>query len=928
MSKDLEAYKQKRDFEKTPEPTARVPDRQGPLMFCIQKHNATNLHYDLRLEVNGVLKSWAVPKGPSDDPADKRMAVMTEDHPIDYGFFEGVIPHGLYGGGEVMLWDIGTWWPDEDIDYPPDPNDPDWRSKLEAQIEEQLEKGKIGVNFQGQKMKGSWAMVKTKQGWLLIKHKDRYANKVDLLTLDRSVLTGRSTEEISRGWDFNDRDHPTLEPHREKLPLEKFPPTIKPMKAEHGEKPFDHKDWVFEPKLDGIRVVAFVDGPNVRIMTRTGNDQTSQFPELARHLREQKCRAVFDGEIVAFEDGKPGFTAMMKRFHLKGEASLDAADRQWPCIFYAFDILHYQGENLRGLPTVERKRRLKAALMPTERIQYVEHYYEEGKTLYEAFVAAGFEGVMAKKAGHKYDASGKPSLCWLKIKHTTTGDFVVGGYMAGEGGRSSTFGSLYIGYWKDGKLINCGRCGTGFKDNDLDVWFEKLKALQTKKCPFEPGFEIEQPTYWIEPKLVIEVKYQEVMPSGTLRAPVFVRERVDLDPKEVGPPGASVALEEVLEVEEPLEFIEVSETEGDHAKAQRRKEEPVSEPKPDKLVAEVLAQLESKEKKYILHVGDRDVNISNPDKELWPAYEDLPPVKKRDFLRYLATMSPVMLPHMKDRPMTLIRLPDGIHGERFFQKHYEAGRPDWVQVEPIWSDTNKRNLDYVICNDLATLIWMGQLGTLEMHVPSSRIVGDGHHSTNFVDSEENVKGSVLNYPDHVRFDLDPYIYSGLEKQGDEPELNREAFEKCKTVAIWIKTMLDQVGLPAFAKTTGKTGIHIFIPIERNIDTPGARAICETFCRALVAAHPKVVTMEWSVPKRAGKIFLDHNMNGQGRTLGVAYGARAWKNQGISMPLDWDELEGVYPDEFNLWSAPGRVAEWGDAWKDMLDKRVDLSVMLG
>lgn len=885
-------------------------------MFCIQKHNATNLHYDLRLEVNGVLKSWAVPKGPSDNPEDKRMAVPTEDHPYDYGFFEGVIPHGLYGGGEVMLWDIGTWWPDEDLDYPPSTDDPDWREKMEAQIESQMEKGKLGVTFQGQKMKGSWAMVKTKQGWLLIKHRDRYANRMDLLSLDKSVLTGRTTEEISRGWDFNDHDHPRLEPHRDKLPVEKFPSKLTPMKAEHGEKPFDHPDWIFEPKLDGIRVIAYVDGPDVRIITRNGNDQTSQFPEIARHLREQRTRAVFDGEIVAFEDGKPGFTAMMKRFHLKGEASLEAADRQWPCIFFAFDILHFQGENLRGLPTVERKRRLRAGLMPTERIQYVEHYREDGKTLYEAFVAAGFEGVMAKKAGHKYDTSGKASPCWLKVKHTTTGDFVVGGYLAGEGGRSNTFGSLYIGYYRDGKLYNCGRCGTGFKDHDLEVWFEKLKAIQTKACPFEPGFEMEHPTYWVEPKIVIEVKYQEMMPTGTLRAPVFVRERVDLKPTDIGPPGSSVA---TPDDNLPVELKE---------KAPRKTAEPAPSQAADAGVDAVLAQLDAKDKKMILQVDGREVNLTNLDKVLWPAYEELPPVTKRDFLRYLAKISPVMLPHMKDRPMTLIRLPDGIHGERFFQKHYEQGRPDWVQVEPIWSDTNKRNLDYVICNDLATLIWMGQLGTLEMHVPSSRITSDGEHSTNFVDDEENVKKSVLNYPDHVRFDLDPYIYSGEEKEGDEPELNREAFEKCKTVAIWIKSMLDQVGLPVFAKTTGKTGIHLFIPIERNIDTPGARAICETFCRALVAAHPKVVTMEWSVPKRTGKIFLDHNMNGLGRTLGVAYGARAWKNQGVSMPLDWDELEGVYPDQFNLWNVPERVAEWGDAWKDMLDKRVDLSLMLG
>lgn len=917
MSKDLEAYLAKRDLGKSPEPKAEVRQRQGPLLFCIQKHTATNLHYDLRLELGGVLKSWAVPKGPSDDPADKRYAVMTEDHPFDYAWFEGVIPKGEYGAGEMMVWDIGTWWPDEFIDFPPSPNEEGWREKMEASALKQIEDGKFGIFFHGQKMKGSWAMVKTKEGWLMIKHKDRWTAQRDLLALDRSVLTDRTTEDIARAWDFAAKLHPDLEKRPEEPPIEVFPPKVKPMKAEHGDRPFDHPNWIFEPKLDGIRALIFLEGENVKIITRNGLDQTSQFPEIARHMKEQCLNAVIDGEIVCFEDGKPGFTPMMKRFHLKGESNLVQADSLYPCVFFAFDILHHQGLNLRDCPTIERKARLKAALMPTDRIQYVDHHAEEGKTFYSAVVSMGFEGIIAKRKDVRYDKSGKASPLWLKLKHSTTGDFVVGGYMKGEGGRSSTFGSLYLGFYEDGKLYNCGRCGTGFNMDQLEEWTVKLKALESKTCPFEPGFEIEQPTIWLKPELVVEVKYHEVMPSGTLRAPVFMRERIDLVATDISRPRPFVDVPE--EPATAKAEVTVSESKEKSVKRETTMANQVSE--------SILLQLDSKEKKMILNVEGREINLTNLDKVLWPAYEQLPPVTKRDFLRYLAKAGPHIVRHTTDRPMTLIRLPDGINGEKFFQKHYDMGRPDWVRVEPQWSDGNKKNLDYVICNDLATLLWMGQLGTLEMHVPAARIVSDGEHSLNFVDSEENARGSVLNYPDFVRFDLDPYIYSGQEKAGDEPELNREAFEKCKTVAIWIKTMLDQVKLPAFVKTTGKTGLHIFIPIERNIDTPGAKAICETFCRALVAAHPKVVTMEWSVPKRTGKIFLDFNMNGMGRTLGVAYGARGWKNQGVSMPLDWDELEGVYADDFNLWTVPDRLAEWGDPWKDIYDSRVDLSVML-
>lgn len=914
MSKELEAYLAKRDLGKSPEPKAEVRQRHGPLLFCIQKHTATNLHYDLRLELGGVLKSWAVPKGPSDDPNDKRYAVMTEDHPFDYAWFEGVIPKGEYGAGEMMVWDMGTWWPDEFMDYPPSPDEEGWREKVEAAALKQIEDGKFGIFFHGQKMKGSWAMVKTKDGWLMIKHKDRWTAQRDLLALDSSVLTGRTTEDIARAWDFSAQTHPSLEKRPEEPPVEKFPKDLKPMRAEHGDHPFDHPDWIFEPKLDGIRALFYLEGEKVRIVTRTGNDQTSQFPEIVRHLKEQCLHAVIDGEIVAFEDGKPGFTPMMKRFHLKDASSLAQADSLYPCVLYAFDLLHHQGLNLRACPTVERKSRLKAALMPTERIQYVDHIQEEGRTFYSAVVAVGFEGIIAKKKDFRYDGSGRASPNWLKIKHTTTGDFVVGGYMEGEGGRQGLLGSLYLGYYEDGKLYNCGRCGTGFSVDQLQEWTVRLQALHVKKCPFEPGFEMEQPTHWVNPEIVVEVKYQEVMPTGTLRAPVFLRERPDLSAADIRRPRPILEVpdEPVIEVKESKQVPEALE-----------KEDAVNP-----TTEAILLQLDAKEKKMILNVEGREINLTNLDKVLWPEYGELPPVTKRDFLRYLAKMGPHILRHMRDRPMTLIRLPDGINGEKFFQKHYDMGRPDWVQVSPLWSDTNKRNLDYVICNDMATLLWMGQLGTLEMHVPAARIVSDGEHSLNFVDNEESVKASVLNYPDYVRFDLDPYIYSGHEKEGDEPELNREAFEKCKTVAIWIKTMLDQVKLPAFVKTTGKTGLHVFIPIERNIDTPGARAISETFCRALVAAHPKVVTMEWSVPKRTGKIFLDHNMNGMGRTLGVAYGARGWKNQGISMPLDWDELEGCYADDFNIWSAPEKVATWGDAWENIYDARVDLSAMLG
>ncbi|MEQ1934567.1 MAG: non-homologous end-joining DNA ligase, partial [Fimbriimonadaceae bacterium] len=826
MSKHLEEYLAKRDLAKSPEPAAKVVERHGPLRFCIQKHRATNLHYDLRLEIGGVLKSWAVPKGPSDDPADKRFAVQTEDHPYEYIAFEGVIPRGEYGAGEMMVWDMGTWWPDEDLDSPPSPYEPGWREKLEEMALQQLAKGKLGIFFRGQKMKGSWALVKTKEGWLFIKHADAWTKKRDLVALDTSVLTARTTEEIARAWSFTGSSPVQFSSFD--VQTEKLPKNLKPMKADIGQKAFDNPDWIFEPKLDGIRAHALIQGKDVKIITRNGNDQTSQFPEVVRHLGEQNGHMILDGEIVAFENGQPGFTAMMKRFHLKDASSLAQADRIQPCVFFAFDLLHFEGENLRALPVIERKARLKAALMPTERVQYVEHIPEDGLAFYSAVVATGLEGVIAKRADSRYDTSGRASSAWLKLKHTNTGDFVVGGYLKGEGGRESTFGSLYIGFYDEGKLLCCGRVGSGFTDNDLDVWREKLRSHEQKECPFEPGFEVGGESVWLNPKIVVEVKYSEVMPTGTLRAPVFMRERFDLDPSDVHSPS-SVTVHEVQE------------------QGETKLPEPVNgRTSKDPLVEAVLQQLEAKDKNMVLQIGGRQVSVTNLQKVLWPAHEELPPVTKRDFLRYLAGVSAFMVPHLQDRPMTLIRLPDGIYGARFFQKHIDSGRPEWARMAHLWSDTNKRNLEYVVCDDLATLLWLGQLGTLEFHVPAARLSPgpDGLDlPTVFTDAEDDVRKSILNYPDFIRFDLDPYIYSGLEKAGDEPELNREAFEKAKTVALWFKNMFDQLGWPSFIKTTGKTGLHIFIPIIRNIDTLGAKAICETFCKALLAAHPKVVTME-------------------------------------------------------------------------------------
>lgn len=914
----LSEYAKKRQAQATPEPYEGESPGRGPLLFVVQKHAATNLHYDFRIEVSGALKSWAVPKGPSYDPADKRFAAPTEDHPYGYGAFEGVIPAGSYGAGEVIVWDAGTWFP-EDLCSPADDwrwSDPAWRALIEGKVEAELARGKLSAFLRGHKLHGSWALVETKQGWLFFKHSDRWNGfDKDPLRHERSVLTGRSLDDVARG--VPPKSGAAI-PLDRLVPLgkpEAVPKNLRPMKADIVGEPFDREGWLFEPKMDGIRALAFIDAKGVRLITRNGLDQTSQFPEIARHLGEQRGHMVLDGEIVAFENGKPGFTPMMKRFHLKDAASLESADRTWPCVFYAFDLLHLDGEDIRGLPTLDRKRHLRAAVLPTERVQVVEHLEEHGKTFYEAVVAAGFEGAMAKRADARYDASGKRSSSWLKIKYTQSDEFVVGGFTRGEGGRTGTFGGLAIGTWTKEGLVYAGRVGSGFDDASLKAFNEKVEARVTKVSPFTGPVETDEPLTWVKPELVIEVKYSEVMPSGHLRAPVFMRERPDLVPEDVGP----VEVKKARAKPEPATI------------AVKERAEETTAPDGDSEVAEVLAQLEGTEKNLKLEVGGETIALTNLDKVLWPKTDRLPAFTKRDLLIYLAKVSSYMVPHTRRRPLTLIRWPNGIHSEKFFQKHWEQSRPDFVKVIPLWGDTNKKNQDYIDCDSLGVLMWLGQLGTLEYHIPAARIdpEPDGHGlSQNFVDSEENIDASILNYPDFIRFDIDPYIYSGQEKEGEEPELNREAFEKGKTVGFWIRDLVEKLGMKAFVKTTGKTGLHIFVPIVRNLDTPACRAICMTLCDAIFKQHPRVVTTEWSVQKRTGKIFLDYNMNAMGKTLGAAYSPRALPNQSLSMPLTWDELEDAYPEDFTM----ANVFEWlerrGDIWKNILEAKVDVAGLVG
>jgi bifunctional non-homologous end joining protein LigD len=911
----LERYAAKRSFTRTPEPPAKLAAaRAGPLMFVVQKHAARALHYDFRLELDGVLKSWAVPKGPSLDPADKRMAVEVEDHPFDYASFEGVIPARQYGAGNVIVWDCGVYSPDEDQHS--SFND---RDEAQARMREGLAAGKVSLLLCGEKLKGSFALVKTKTGnqWLLIKHKDRYAQANDVLARKASVLSGLSLDDMSPQTVPARLDARQLAPTG---PAEKLPQRLEPMLAETAEPTASDPKWRYEPKLDGYRVIAFVDGGRqVRLHSRRGLDLTASFPELSAELATQPgVPLVVDGEIVALDGtGRPSFHALQTRAQLKGAAEIAAAQRETPVVMVCFDLLHFAGLNLRGAPYGDRHRYLSQCLMPAAHLQVV-HASADAEELYAAALSHGYEGIMAKRIDSPYQ-SGKRSRSWLKIKAAQSAEFVVGGFTRGKGAREG-LGALLLGYWEGKSLRYAGHVGSGLDDEHIGELLARIKKLERRDSPFADQPELHRPTTWLKPELVAEVSFSEWTPAGVLRAPVFLRLRDDLA-------AASVRRGNPSRAPGRADARTRTRARASGAGAGGRDGGGGDE------IGAVLQRLENPAKKLDLQVGAAHIPLTNLDRVYWP--EDKTArhraVSKRDYLRYLARVGHFMLPHLKDRPLTMIRMPEGIGGERFFQKHWEQSLPEFVETVTVFSETKDEKHRYLLANNLPTLLWLGQVGTLEFHVWHSRAdtaPDAAGASTDYSSSLAALESSILNYPDYLVFDLDPYIYSGKEAKGAEPELNKKGFAAGKRVAFWIRSVLKEMALEAVVKTSGKTGLHVFVPIVRTVTFDEARHICEMVGRHVMRAHPREITMEWAVEKRTGKIFIDHNMNVRGKTLNVAYSPRGVPGAPVSMPLTWEELEAAEPQDFRIDNVMPRLEKNGDRWHDVLESKQSLTQAFG
>jgi len=869
-TKKLEEYQRKRRFDRTPEPPADAGASRRDGTFVVQKHAATRLHYDFRLAIDGVLKSWAVPKGPSLNPADKHLAVQTEDHPMDYANFEGTIPAGNYGAGTVMVWDRGGF-----------------EVEGQAGAREQLAHGEIKFQLTGEKLRGSFVLVKLKRSqkgneWLMIKHKDAAADPSwNIDEHDGSVLTGRTLEEIAEELPPKREARATSPEELEGARKSAMPSRVAPMLATLVEHPFSDPDWLFEIKWDGERALTSIVDDKATLRSRNAKDITAQYPELAC-LPEafHAKRAIVDGEIVVLDErGRSDFERLQERMHVRAPSA--ALIERHPATYYIFDLLYCDGYDLRDVELLERKELLRRILRPDKcpagRVRFSDHQAEKGKELFELARQEGLEGVIAKRADSHY--SGSRSTSWVKIKATRMLDAVVGGWTAPRGAREH-FGSLLLGLYEKDKLRFIGHVGSGFDSKKIAAIMDELRPLAAAKSPFEPAPDTNEKASWAKPALVARVRFAGWTQERRLRAPVFIALREDARPEdsqwESEVPSAPAAPDPADPPEKP------------NAKAAKAV---VPAPAIAGKVLTGSAKIEAelfggKQETIVVELEGKRFRLTHLNKVYFPESG----YTKRDLLAYYYRVADDILPFLKDRPLVLRRYPDGITGQAFFQKDVREGVPDWLETIAIPTESgNKSETHYVIANDRAALLFLTNLGCIDHNPWSSR-------------------RDDLEHPDYFFFDLDP-------SDGTE-------FSVVITLARILQKKLEELGLKIFLKTSGATGFHIYVPVERGYTYEQLRIFGEIVSRLITAEAPDLVTHERIVAKRpAGRVLIDVQQNSLGKPLASPYSVRAFPKAPVSTPVQPTELRpNLRPDKFNLKSLAKRLEEKGDLWANFWKNR--------
>lgn len=774
----LAVYNKKRDFKQTLEPAGKKSGNGG-FRFVVQEHHASRLHYDFRLELGGVLKSWAVPKGPSMKPADKRLAVQTEDHPVSYINFKGTIPKGNYGAGKVLIWDAGKFEP-VNADHQPITE----RAALLA-----LKKGELKFVLKGKKLSGEFVLVQMKEekNWLLIKHKDK---------------------EVS---DAAEQELPSIRYGKGK----KLKGAIEPMLASVSKTPFDNEDWIFEIKWDGYRAIAEIEEEGIRFYSRNGIDLSERFPSVANQLEKLKHICVLDGELVLMnENNLPDFQKLQ---HYEAHQSL-------PVLYYVFDMLALDGRNMESLPLIKRKAILKKMLKKNPVIRYCDHVKGKGTAFFELAQQKGLEGIIAKQQDSEY-SRGVRSKQWLKIKNAQKASATIVGFTEPKGGRSH-FGSLILATAKGKAWQYRGHVGTGFNQQSLKALKDQLQSIARKNTPFSRKIPLNGKVTWVEPVLKASVGYTEITRDGIFRHPVFLG---------------------VME-----------------QKAVR-----------SRVVTDSIQQ----------------VNITNPDKIYWPAES----YTKGDLVQYYDTIAPFILPHLKNRPMSLKRNPNGIKDQGFYHKDAGEKAPDFVKVFPVESESSQKVIDYIVCNNHKTLLYLANLGCIEMNPWNSRT-------------------QKPDFPTWLSIDIDPS--SG------------NTFKQVIEAAQVVKDCCEKAGLTAYCKTSGASGLHVYLPLKNAYNFETVRNFAHLLAQRVHEQLPDTTTLERSLKKRGKKIYLDYLQNRSGQTLASVYSVRPVEGAQVSAALDWKELtSSLDPSQFTMKNMPARLKKKGDLFKDVLLKGNNLKQAL-
>lgn len=907
-SAGLTEYHRKRDFNRTSEPRGRAHERgSARLEFVIQKHAASHLHYDLRLEMGGTMKSWAVPKGPSLDPSVKRLAMEVEDHPMEYNAFEGTIPKGQYGGGTVMLWDRGTYEPDE--------RKP--REDASAAALRGYRKGKLGYTVHGERLQGAFTLVRTRRDekggkpqWLLIKQDDSHAREGSDVTaeVETSVATGRTMDEIAAGaggarvWQ-SDRAGGEAGQERAKADI-----ALGPMLARSGEP--GRGEWVYEPKYDGIRVLAFATPDEVALVTRNGHDKARQFPEVAESLRAlargMGAPVVLDGEIVALEDGRVvRFEALQSRMHVTGAGQIARLREERPAALVAFDLLLLGDDPLVHEPWRARRAALESVLGGrADEVLRVSEVSGDRAPLEARARREGWEGLIAKRADSVY-RPGKRTGDWIKLKLENEQEFVVGGWTEPRNSRQH-LGAILLGYYdEDGRLVYAGHTGGGFSARSLEEMYRRLRRLERKTSPFTETPRTNEKAHWTTPRVVVQVKFNEWTKEGKLRQPIFLGIRDDKDYDEVvrEPAIGEAGADHARSTEGSGESGESRGGADDADPADRRRPRAVARPGAGHSergaapaagpVARRLRELrDAKPRGGKLDLGrGAEIQVSNLDKEFFPATGHT----KGDLLEYYATMADLVLPWMQDRPLVLKRYPNGIEGESFYQQAAPDDVPPGVRVEAVAVGDGEPQ-PRLVGGDLATLLYTVQLGAISYDPWHSRV-------------------GALETADYTVLDLDP---------GPGAD-----FRLVVRVARWVHEEMEALGLHGGLKTSGSSGLHIYLPLPPGTPLEAATIAAQIVATRVARRHPKEATVKRMRRDRpGGTVYVDYLQNILGKTVAGVYAVRAKPGATVSTPLAWDELtDDLDMHAFTIGTLPRRIAEVGDLWGAAMAKPNDLQRML-